>query len=98
MAQGPSGRELANGWTLTQDARGRGVLGGPDGIDHLHGDLLAIAEIAQLHGVDRGRVYAMMRKRELRGAKKYGAIYLVPVQEVVKSLDRVMGTPQGGEA
>jgi hypothetical protein len=88
MVEGPHDRALANGWRLTADARGRGVLVGPDGANHHHGDLLALSEVAEICGMDRGRVHGMMRTRQLRGAKKYGAIYLVPVHEVVKSLDR----------
>ena len=92
MTDLPSGRELAHGWKLTSDAKGRGVLLGPDGAHHHPGDLLALSEVGELYGVDRSKVYAMMRRRTLRGAKKYGAIYLVSVHEVVKSLDREGGS------
>jgi hypothetical protein len=99
MTEGLSARALANGWKLAVDARGRGMLIGQDGAHHHLSDLLALSEVADLYGVDRGRIYSMMRKRILRGAKKYGAIYLVSVQEVVKSLDReagALGTPGEG--
>jgi hypothetical protein len=100
MTELPSERALANGWRLVVDARGHGVLIGQDGAHHHPSDLLALTEVADLYGLDRGRVYSMMRKRQLRGAKKYGAIYLVSVQEVVKSLDRqaVSSADASGEA